>query len=251
MVRAASDTLTDILLREQGFEPREDLGYVAALGVSVRRSAGGPEQYIKLTARRVEYVRGTEFDPDVKVVPVAVFKELISTPLSRNGEDIADATYRAWRRISFHESCVGCAVAFDFGPGEGALVSAELRQSLGTQLFPLRTTADRDDVTAQIDSGRMLWSIGGDALVGALSARTTSGQILIDKDADDDARLAFIMALREAGVTETATEASLTRLMAWVSEILLKPLVAPVFRADSSGARYRSEKTTGSVRIQR
>lgn len=248
---AAKDTLTDILLREQGFEPREDLGYVAALGVSVRRSGGVPEQYVKLTARRVEYVRGTEFDPDVEVVPVAVFKELVSTPLSRNTEDIADATYRSWRRIVFHESCVNCAVAYDFGPGEGALVSAELRRLLGSQLFPLRTTADRDDVTAKVESERMVWAMGGEALIGALSARATSGQILIDRDADDDARLAFIMALREAGVTETATEASLTRLMAWVSEILLKPLVAPVFRADPSGARYRSELTNGAVRMQR
>ena len=71
------DDLGDILLREQGFEPCIDFGFVAALGVSIRAAKGGIEQYIKLTAQRVEYVRGTQYDPDVEVVPVVLFQVMV------------------------------------------------------------------------------------------------------------------------------------------------------------------------------
>lgn len=229
------DNLSDLLLREQGFEPCIEFGFVAALGVSIRAAKGGIEQYIKLTARRVEYLRGTQYDPDVEVVPVVLFQELKSVPLSRNTEDIADAVKRAYLKIGHTEGCVGVPIPIDFGPGEGALTVNELRQNRSTasSLFPLRTVSDRDHVTPMIEPGRMAWALSGEALIGALVARATSGQILIDKSSDDDTRLAFIQALREAGQSETSIEAGLTRIMAWTSEILLRPLVKPCFRASA------------------
>jgi hypothetical protein len=229
------DNLNDLLLREQGFEPCVDFGFVAALGVSIRAPKGGIEQYTKLTARRVEYVRGTLYDPDVEVVPVVLFQELKSVPLSRNTEDIADAVKRAYLKISHTEGCVGVPIPIDFGPGEGALTVNELRQNRTTasSLFPLRTVADRDHVTPMVEAGRGTWTLSAEALIGGLVARATSGQILIDKSSDDDTRLAFIQAMREAGQAESSIEAGLTRIMAWTSEILLRPLVQPCFQISS------------------
>ncbi len=124
-----TDNLSDLLLREEGYEPSEDFGYVNALGVSVRRAPGGVEQYIKLTARRVEYVRGTFLDTNAEVVPVALFEELKMRPLARNNEDIVDATVRAHRRMAFADDVQATPLAFDYGPGEGALVVNDLRVS--------------------------------------------------------------------------------------------------------------------------
>ena len=99
----------------------------------------------------------------------------------------------------------------------------------------------------RLELGRMVWSVSADALVGNLSARARSGQVIVNRDADDDARLAFIMALREARQTETAVGAPLTRLMAWVTEILLRPLVPPCFRADQIPAYEREQLSTFRV----
>ncbi len=98
--------------------------------------------------------------------------------------------------------------------------------------------------------GTTAWQMNDTALSKSLASRATSGQILISRDADDDTRLAFLQALREAGQTETSAGAPLTRIMAWVSEILLRPLVQPCFRI-SREASERSARPSGRMRKRR
>lgn len=246
-----TDNLTDLLLREQGYEPNVEFGFVACLGLSVRQPPGGVAQYSKLIARRVEYVRGTQWDPDVEVVPVALFQALKSIPLARNDEDIADAARRTHFRIGHAESCIAVPVAVDFGPGEGALVVHELRRDkrVSGSLFPLRTVADRDQVNPIMDPTRQAWSFSDEALVAGLATRALAGQVLIDASADDDTRLALLQALRDAGRSDMSAQAPLPRIMGWMAEILLRPLVPPCFRAEPLSSSRRSARPTGSIKM--
>ena len=175
-------------------------------------------------------------------------------PLARNNEDIVDATVRAHRRMAFADDVQATPLAFDYGPGEGALVVNDLRRTaVSGSLMPLRSVSDTNAVVpglAPQPGGTTAWQMNDTALSKSLASRATSGQILISRDADDDTRLAFLQALREAGQTETSAGAPLTRIMAWVSEILLRPLVQPCFRI-SREASERSARPSGRMRKRR
>lgn len=240
-------TETAFLLSE-GWNRHEDAGFINLLGVAVRDG-----MLVMVAARWDIYARGVlGADEDAEAISIMVIDEISVKALHQLDRDVFDMVKRAHDRMNGQPSCQATIVAVDLGGsgsgGEGYLLGSQIREGIKGS-FPLRTVTDTDLPSPKWDGAHMAWKMSPEALTGALAARAGARQVLVSDDAATDTRRVAIDALRQAGTTDPRTAGPTTRLLAWMSEIVHRPLVSPLIHTDGMGSVSRSTK--GSIRITR
>ena len=246
----SSPLLSQAMLRDQGYERHLAAGFVNILSVSVQNGV-----FTMMASRWDIYERGIlGRDPDAEAIGILVLEEVLSQRLHNLQADPFDLVTRAKMRLADQSGCVATAMAIDLGGssggGEGYLLGDAIRNELGGA-FALRTVSDADLPRPVYDSAHFAYKLSPEALTGALAARAASRQVLISDDATIEARRILTDALRQAGSVSARAAPPLTRLIAWTSEIVMRPLISPLVDTDA-GARLRDARTTiSNMRIMR
>lgn len=224
-MEALETNLFDEMLRERGYSPWLNDGFVSFLGVGMHNNT-----LVMLAGRRAEYLRGTPADPDTEVLPAMIFSTVKVQPLASVDFDIVDTVKRTVSRMDWIEGTVGTIIAFGAITGEGDLVGERLRQTSGSNsVFWLRTVSDTQRTRPEASShGR--FEISAQALISLFHARVESNQVLVDSQATRESRFVILNGMREAARPASAQEDALTRVLAWTTEIALSPLVSPCVR---------------------
>lgn len=242
--------LNTALLREEGWQRQDSLGYISIFGVAVRNG-----NFIRVAARWDVFTKGVlGVDPDAEAMSIMVISEISSQALHRLSDDIFDLTKRARARMEGQPGCEAVVTAVDLGGhdagGEGYLLGSQIRDGI-PGVFALRTTSDADLPRPTYDAAHRAFRMSPEALTGALAARAGARQVLMSDDAKQDAKLLATEALRQAGAGDPRAAPPLVRILAWMSEIVHRPMVEPLLDRTGTGSIGHSPQSTGGVRITR
>jgi hypothetical protein len=240
--------MSNAFLLDEGWIRNDDEGFLNCLGVSVRNG-----RLVMIASRWDIYTRGIiGVDADAEAISIMVIDEISTKALHSMDRDVFDIVKRARGRMAGQPACQNTITAVDLGGadsgGEGYLLGMQVRTGIDA-VFPLRTVTDADLPRPMWDSMHQAWKMSAEALCGALAARAGARQVLISEDALIETRRVAVDALRQAGTVDARTAGATTRLMAWMSEIIHRPLVSPLISVN--GAAVSDCTAKGGVRINR
>ena len=204
-------------LLRAGFERYSPNGDLVLLAASIRNG-----QFVRAAIQRQEFLLGAEEDPDAEGVAICVISQIQVDNLASYASDIADTLKKNLRRLAYSDGVGESVLVTDMTDAKSAAALVEERLDCR---FRLRTGGHH--LTPRRAGDEPYWQIAPEALLGAFTARVSSGQVTTSPDADPALVSA---ALRAAADPALGAETPSTRALAWACEVALRPLISPTNR---------------------